>query len=119
MGVLQTMTSLLSRSAEPAEPVVDFDDAGFNCAGESLWRATWPEVTRITAYKIDRLTMDEIRVDFVLRDGTTRVITEDSPGFDELMRELARRFPAVSGWRDRVVQPAFAPSVSVLYERGE
>lgn len=118
MGLLQTMT-LLSRPAEPAEPVVDFDDAGFNCAGESPWRASWSDVKLITAYKIDRLTVDEIRVDFALRDGITRVITEECPGFDELMRELARRFPTVSGWRDRVVQPAFAPSVSVLYERGD
>jgi hypothetical protein len=119
MGLLQTMTSRLNRPAEPAEPVVDFDDAGFNCAGESPWRATWSEVKRITAYKIDRVTVDEIRVDFALRDGTTRVITEESPGFDELMGELARHFPTVSGWRDRVVQPAFAPSVSVLYVRGD
>ena len=116
MSLLQTITSLLRQPAEPAEPIVHFDNAGFSCDGESPWRATWLEVKRITAYKIDRLTVDEIRVDFALRDGSTRVLTEESPGFDELMLELARRFPTVSGWRDRVVQPAFATSISVLYE---
>jgi hypothetical protein len=119
MGLLQAMNSLLRQPAEPAAPVLDFDVSGFTCAGESPWRAAWTEVERITAYKIDRLTVDEIRVDFVLQDGITRVITEECVGFEPLMLELARRFPTVSGWRGRVVQPAFAPSVSVLYERGD
>jgi len=119
MGLLQTMNSLLRRPAEPAEPVLDFEDAGFGFGGESPWRATWSEVKRITAYKIDRLTVDEIRMDFALQHGITRVITEEFPGFEELMLELERRFPTVSGWHSRVVQPAFAPSVSVLYERGD
>ena len=119
MGLLQTMNSLLRRSAEPAQPVVDFDGTGFSCGGESPWRAAWSEVKRITAYKIDRLTVDEIRVDFALQDGITRVITEDCPGFDALMLELVRHFPTVSGWHGRVVQPAFAPRVSVLYERAD
>ncbi len=117
MGMLKTMNSFLRQPAEPTEPALDFDDAGFNCAGESPWRATWPEVKRITAYKIDLLTVDEIRVDFALQDGMTRVITEESPGFEGLMLELARRFPTASGWHGRVVQPAFAPCVTVLYER--
>ena len=119
MGLLPALNSLLRQPADPAEPVLDFDDLGFSCAGESPWRATWPEVKRITAYKIDHLTVDELRVEFALQDGIARVITEESPGFEKLMHELARRFRTVSGWHARVVQPAFAPSVSVLYEGGD
>ena len=117
MGLLQTMNSLLRQPAQPAGAVLDFNDAGFSCTGASPWRATWSEVRRITAYKIDRLTVDEIRVDFELQDGVARVITEECSGFEGLMLELVRHFPTVSGWHGRVVQPAFAPSVSVLFER--
>src|SRR4051812_5560288 len=88
MGLLQAMNSLLRQPAEPAAPVLDFDVSGFTCAGESPWRAAWTEVERITAYKIDRLTVDEIRVDFVLQDGITRVITEECVGFEPLMLEI-------------------------------
>jgi len=34
MGLLQAMNSLLRQPAEPAQPVLDFDDVGFSCAGE-------------------------------------------------------------------------------------
>lgn len=118
MGLLQTMNSLLRQPAQPVQPVLDFDYTGFSWAGESPWRATWSEVKRITAYKIDHLTVDEIRVDFALQDDITRIITEECAGFDALMLELVRRFPSVSGWHGRVVQPAFASCVSILYERG-
>ncbi len=119
MGLLQTMNSLLRKPAQRAEPVLAFDDTGFSSAGEPPWRATWSEVKRITAHKVDLLTVDEIRVEFALQDGIILVITEESPGFEALMLELVRRFPSVSGWYGRVVQPAFAPCVSVLYERGD
>ena len=117
MGLLQTMNSLLRRPAKPSGAVIDFSDSGFTCTGASPWRATWLEVRRITAYKLDRFTVDEIRVDFELQDGVTRVITEECSGFEGLMLELVRRFPTASGWHGRVAQPAFAPSVSVLFER--
>ena len=114
--MLQTVSSPLRQSAEPAAPVLGFDVAGFNCDGEFPWRATWSDVRQITAYKIDRVTVDEIRVDFSLQDGTIRVITEEFAGFESLMLEIARRFPSVLGWHRRVAQPAFAPSASVLYK---
>jgi hypothetical protein len=90
------------RQPQAAQPLIDVDNLGFSYAGEPPWRATWRDVKRITAYKIDRLMVDEIRVDVALQDGITGGATEECSGFEGLMLELERRFPSASGWRRRI-----------------
>ena len=116
MGMLQTMKSFLPKPAQPVHPDLAFDDTGFSSNGKPSWRAAWSEVRRITAYKIDLFTVDEIRVEFALQSGDALVIAEESPGFEALMLELVQRFPSATGWHGKVVQPAFASRVTVLYE---
>ena len=76
---------------------------------------SWSDIVEIRAYKLDLLTTDEVRFAFSLRDGTVNEVSEEQPGFDEFMAALKSRFPAVEGWEERVVKPAFGASETILY----
>ncbi len=75
----------------------------------------WDAIVRITGYKVDLLTVDEIRMEVALSTGTSVVYSEESPGFGALMVELEHRFPSVVGWHAKVAHPAFAASTTVLF----
>ena len=117
MKTLGFMARLFRRSPpKPIDPPVTFDETGFGRPGPDGFTAAWSDVRRITGYKIDMLTWDEIRMDFYLAIDLTVIVTEESPGFADFMREVEHRFPSVSGWHSKVSQPVFAPCTTVLYE---
>jgi len=45
------------------------------------------------------------------------LICEDQPGFADWEAALREQFPVVAGWRESVIQPAFARNFTVLYHR--
>ena len=77
---------------------------------------SWDDIQRITAYKIDMFSWDEVRMEFKTREKAV-VITEESPGFVQFMAEVVRRFPSTSEWHSKVSQPAFDPCPTTLFER--
>ena len=83
-------------------------------------RVRWDQVIRLETYKRDLDTMDEIILEIVYVDAgapLTLDVSEDCPGFSDLLDVLPRRFPGVPGdWFQRVRQPPFAPNFTVLYE---
>jgi len=111
------LTRLFHRSPPPPlDPPVSFDENGFWRPGPNAFTVGWADVRRITGYKIDMFTWDEIRMNFDVATGMTVVVTEESPGFTEFMEEVERRFSSVNGWHSKISQPAFAPCTTVLYE---
>lgn len=115
------MSTLLSKfarkkAAEPLDEPIAFDQETFSRPGQNGFTARWADIRRIVGYKIDLLTVDEIRVDFELKTNVTVIVTEESPGFGAFMSEVERRFPSVEGWFAKIAQPPFAPVNAVLYQ---
>ena len=75
----------------------------------------WDDIIEIRAYKLDFLTTDEVRFSLSLRDGTVFEMSEEQPGFAAFIEALKARFPTVQGWESRVIKPAFATNMTVLY----
>jgi len=75
----------------------------------------WDEIAKISAYKLDLLTTDEIRLVFVSHNGSSMEISEENEGFPELFEMLEGRIPGfVDGWGS-VMKPAFARNETVLF----
>lgn len=116
MGIVSAVKKAMSSSAKPLDGPVTFDELAFGVALPKPRGLDWSSIEKIIIYKVDLLTYDEIRVQFEHQEGAV-VITEESPGFGDLMKEAVRRFPVTADWHVKVSQPAFATCEIVLYER--
>ena len=77
------------------------------------------DVAGIVAYKRDNFTTDEIRLVFqVVEPGdSVHEVSEEWPGFEELFATLEGEFGINPTWYVEIMQPPFAPTPRVLYER--
>ena len=79
----------------------------------------WDELVKISAYKLDWLTIDEIRLVFVADSGGTMQISEEHQGFPQLFEALQEHIPGfLDGW-GQVMQPAFARNETILFAKPE
>jgi hypothetical protein len=79
---------------------------------------SWADIRVITAYKIDLLTVDEIRM--LVRFGTSDQVmelSEEQEGFDEFVRAAATMFSFPDGWWERLAKPAFEKGETTLFQR--
>jgi len=71
----------------------------------------------ITAYKVDCFTIDQICVFFEGPDWSFTV-TEDAPGFKELMTGLVETLDGLDAdWFEKVAFPAFKENRTVIFRR--
>src|SRR5262245_16284422 len=103
-----------NRRSDPAI-TIDSDGFGYETSKGEMCRIPWNDIQEIRAYKLDLLTVDEVRFAFQM-DGWWADVSEEQPGFDRLVKQLEQRFPSVAGWQERVIKPAFAPNETILYE---
>jgi len=87
---------------------------------EAASEFTWKDVERIDAYKLDLVTTDCLCLAFTTgRNSSPVQVSEEWPGFEELLVTLQRNFPLMPpDWRTKVIHPAFARNETVLYEGG-
>jgi hypothetical protein len=92
---------------------------------EAIWEdgrietMKWSEVDRVFTYKVDCYAYDVILLAFE-RHGHDEVlhIREETEGFQDLMSALPNAFPELDAeWYFKVMQPAFAENLTVLFER--
>ena len=93
---------------------VECDPSGFSVAGTHV---PWSAVLEVFAYKEDLFSFDEIRLGFrVSDDGTFWSVSEDWPGYRELLDDLPVRFPGIrTDWFSGVAFPAFATNRTTLW----
>ena len=95
-----------------------FSDEGFwiKLNSDSI-KVNWADVLEITAYKVDLLTVDEVRVD-IITNAVTVTITEETLGYDVFKEKLKAIFPESDmQWEEKVVKPAFAENLTVIYKK--
>ncbi len=79
----------------------------------------WDRLRRIDAFKRDLFTEDLVCLAFTQDDVAGYLeVNEDVEGFWDLVRRIKQRLPGSDQtWEQEVVQPAFARSHRVIYER--
>ena len=97
-----------------SNPPILLSPKGFSTSGRFV---SWQDIQEIAAYKIDLLTVDEVRFSFAVSSGQALVVSEEQRGFSELVSSLALEFPSVADWESKVINPAFAGNHIVLYRR--
>ena len=104
------------RMEDPGEFI--YEEGGFIYQfGEGAKKIKWTDIERLVAYKMDLMTVDEIRMDIVW-DGWKMTITEETPGWYQFVERLKAVFPGIpADWDSTIVQPPFATNLAVLYER--
>jgi len=114
MSIVEKFISIFGRKPKINNLPISLSADGFNIKGTNI---QWNEVTEITAYKIDLITTDSVRIRLNLSSQTLVVLDEDQPGFEAFVSKLEELFPSVKGWQSKVIQPAFARNETQLYRR--
>jgi hypothetical protein len=102
-------------------PTIITTPEGFCFEGTAWAPVNWTTVRRISTYKLDLSTIDEIRL--VLDYGGAVPmhieVSEEQPGFEQFRTFVEKYFCFANGWWESVMKPAFARNEAVLYERAE
>ncbi len=80
-------------------------------------KLNWADVERITGYKMDLMTTDEICMEIFSGDWKYS-FSESTPGWYQLLVKLKIVFPSIpDNWDGKIMLPPFATNFTVLYER--
>jgi len=88
--------------------------------GEKYESEPWSNMKKVVAFKVDLMSVDQIRVLFEYESGFTIEVSEDMIGFQALLNLSANKldkFPQLEDWKAEVVLPPFEPSTTVLWEK--
>jgi hypothetical protein len=74
-------------------------------------------IEAIIAYKVDRVTYDEIRLEVIFEECALR-ITEDVPGWYQFVSKTKAIFPSIPpDWELQIPFPAFDMNLTVLFKK--
>jgi hypothetical protein len=113
METLRWLNERFARTSQSPWEEVITDATGFRVGSKRL---DWSQVTSISAFKRDRLTLDDVWFHLEGPEEPT-LVCEEQPGFAEWEATLRQKFPAVASWRESVIHPPFAENFIVLYRR--
>ena len=78
---------------------------------------SWNEIEKIVAYKVDLLTIDDIRLDIDFPEFVV-TISEDDPGFELFLKKMKEALPGIlENWYEKVVQPPFAANPTIIFNK--
>lgn len=102
-----------------SDGAIRLDDEGFDILVKDAVgsRVNWCDVRGIAAYKSDVFTVDRIEVAFNIGDlWNSPAATEEMTGYDELVKEIERRYPNYDQyWWRKVAFPPFAFCWTVIW----
>ncbi|HRG16159.1 MAG TPA: hypothetical protein PLB00_09185 [Pseudomonadota bacterium] len=109
--LLKQPSERIARGHEAEWESINLDPAGFSIGKRYV---DWRWIESVAVFKRDLLTFDDVW--FQLEGaGEPVLVCEEQHGFSEWEAALGSRFPGVVGWRERVIQPAYAENFIVLY----
>ncbi len=80
----------------------------------------WQEIDKVTAYKIDLLSTDEIRLFVQAENGKQFEISESTKGWFQFVEKIKEKFPNISKtWEIDITNPAFERKETELYNRNK
>jgi hypothetical protein len=93
-------------------------DDGFSFVGAEKTTLRWADISRVIAFKRDRLTTDLLCLAFEalsLPPGVVLEVNEEVSGFADLVDQMIEHLEVVPDWRRRALVPAFARSTTVIF----
>jgi hypothetical protein len=99
---------------------VSFSADGFDIAAHRQPSASvsWTDVREIFGFKRDLFSVDEICLGFSINEsGDYFWVGEEDDGFDEIRREVERRFRLDADWVGKIMKPAFVENRTILWQR--
>jgi hypothetical protein len=97
---------------------IELTETGFKVNyDEEITQFLWSEVEKLTGFKVDRLTMDDICLKIESNDKTAYV-TEEFKGWRIFMNRLLNEFPQIDkNWEGIIASPAFERNETELFNR--
>lgn len=78
----------------------------------------WDEIQRITAYKEDIYTFDEIHLVFDTKENIQLTVNESLEGWHQLLLHLNTAIPKIDpNWLMKIATPAFERNETVIYNK--
>jgi hypothetical protein len=79
----------------------------------------WSDIERLSVYKIDLMTIDEICMD-IMYDNKTIIITEGTKGWYQFISTLKSALPSIhENWEKQVLASPYEYDSSTIYERAD
>jgi hypothetical protein len=77
----------------------------------------YTDIEAIVAYKVDRSSYDEVRLEIIFCDCALRIL-EDTPGWYRFIATIKEIFSSIPrNWEVEMLFPSFAMNLMVLYKR--
>ena len=97
-----------------------YNDEGFTYTrGDFIKTLKWSEITALNVFKIDLVTLDEIRMEIVFGD-TCIEISEETPGWYQFISKTKEIFPIIpKSWDFEITQPPFERNYKTIYSKSE
>jgi hypothetical protein len=99
---------------------IELTENGFliNYDGE-ITKYNWSEISKLTGFKIDRFTTDDICLK-IESDKKESFATEEFNGWRSFMNKLLNEFPQIDkNWEGIITKPAFKRKETELYNRNK
>jgi len=98
--------------------IFTYNEKGFSIEQkDGAHKILWEEIDKITAYKIDLMTFDEICLHVDHKEGKF-TISEDTPGWHLFVKKTKLIFSGIDReWDIKIVYPSFATNLTVIYEK--
>jgi len=77
----------------------------------------WNEIEIITAYKLDLITTDDVRLNISF-SNMVLTISEEMPGWPLFIEKLMKAMPGIPGdWEEKVIETPFAANTTIIYKK--
>ena len=98
--------------------IFSYEEDGFTIQiGQRPRKYLYADIEAIIAYKVDRTSYDEMRLEVIFEDCALRV-SEDAPGWYQFVIRTKEIFPAIPrDWDLQMPFPSFDMNLMVLYKR--
>ncbi len=96
----------------------EYSTEGFNMISDNNNDLTrWADIEAIFAYKLDLITIDEIKMDIFTKDEYRISLTEEHPHWNQFIEKLKEMFPSIDQYFDmKVMFPPFATNFTLVYD---
>lgn len=97
---------------------IELTENGFqvNYGGE-ISNFEWTEIKKLTGFKMDRITTDDICLK-IESDNKTTYVSEEFEDWRKFINKLQNKFPQIDkNWEGNIATPAFERNETELYDR--
>ncbi len=99
---------------------IELTENGFeiNC-DQKIIKFKWSDIDKLTGFKVDRFTIDDICLK-IESNNKTAYVTEEFQGWRNFINKMLVEFPQIDkNWEGIIANPAFERNETELYNRNE